>query len=383
MDWKSRATSWDLTEFAQEAIPSVDESGGFQNHGIGGDFSVDLKLGQVGNSSNQSSTNKWKELRVSKMASLNSGSAKRARAGTNGTQAVSCLVDGCAADLSNCRDYHRRHKVCELHSKTPQVTIGGHKQRFCQQCSRFHSLEEFDEDKRSCRKRLDGHNRRRRKPQPDPITRSGSILSNYQGACLLPLSNATFYPSSAMVNPGWSGVVNGEAVARHNNSLQQQLHFGDEQNLFIEPSSSGGSYKGGKEFAFLQATSPGTSSVRRPLLKTIAFPQSVGGSHMMFCDRLTTQVARDSDCALSLLSSSPRTQTSGTNFNNMLHPSSILPSHHQIGQRFSDHGLDSMDSVLVSSGTDASIHSTASNYQMGSDEISGNKAPQTLPFYWE
>ncbi|KAF5732230.1 Squamosa promoter-binding protein isoform 1 [Tripterygium wilfordii] len=336
MDWKSRATSWDLTEFAQEAIPSVDESGGFQNHGIGGDFSVDLKLGQVGNSSNQSSTNKWKELRVSKMASLNSGSAKRARAGTNGTQAVS-----------------------------------------------FHSLEEFDEDKRSCRKRLDGHNRRRRKPQPDPITRSGSILSNYQGACLLPLSNATFYPSSAMVNPGWSGVVNGEAVARHNNSLQQQLHFGDEQNLFIEPSSSGGSYKGGKEFAFLQATSPGTSSVRRPLLKTIAFPQSVGGSHMMFCDRLTTQVARDSDCALSLLSSSPRTQTSGTNFNNMLHPSSILPSHHQIGQRFSDHGLDSMDSVLVSSGTDASIHSTASNYQMGSDEISGNKAPQTLPFYWE
>lgn len=31
---------------------------------------------------------------------------------------------------------------------------------------RFHSLEEFDEGKRSCRKRLDGHNRRRRKPQP-------------------------------------------------------------------------------------------------------------------------------------------------------------------------------------------------------------------------
>ncbi|KAG6429342.1 hypothetical protein SASPL_107391 [Salvia splendens] len=76
-----------------------------------------------------------------------------------------CLVDGCSADLSACRDYHRRHKVCEAHSKTPKVTIGGREQRFCQQCSRFHSLVEFDEGKRSCRKRLDGHNRRRRKAQ--------------------------------------------------------------------------------------------------------------------------------------------------------------------------------------------------------------------------
>ncbi|KAF5730962.1 Squamosa promoter-binding protein isoform 1 [Tripterygium wilfordii] len=383
MDWNSRTTSWDLTEFAQVEMPSVDDSGGFQNHGIRGHFSVDLKLGQVGNSSNQSSTNKWKELGVSKMVSLNSGSAKRARAGTNGTQVASCLVDGCAADLSNCRDYHRRHKVCELHSKTPQVTICGHKQRFCQQCSRFHSLEEFDEGKRSCRKRLDGHNRRRRKPQPDPLGHSGSVLSNYQGPRLWPLSNVTVYPSSALVNPGWTGVVNGEGEARHNNNLQQQQHyFGDKQNLFLEPSSSDGGYKGGKEFAFLQGTSPGTSSVCRPLLKTIAFPQTVGGSHMMFCDRLTTQVVQDSDCALSLLSSPP-TQTSRTNLNNnMLQPNSILPVHHHTGRSFSDHGLNSMNSVLVSSGTDANIHSTA--YQMGSsNEASGNKAPQTLPFYWE
>lgn len=32
--------------------------------------------------------------------------------------------------------------------------------------SRFHALAEFDEVKRSCRKRLADHNRRRRKPQP-------------------------------------------------------------------------------------------------------------------------------------------------------------------------------------------------------------------------
>lgn len=36
--------------------------------------------------------------------------------------------------------------------------------------SRFHLLSEFDEGKRSCRRRLAGHNRRRRKTQPEEIT---------------------------------------------------------------------------------------------------------------------------------------------------------------------------------------------------------------------
>lgn len=45
---------------------------------------------------------------------------------------------------------------------------------------RFHSLEEFDEGKRSCRKRLDGHNRRRRKPQPD-TSRAATLFSTHQG----------------------------------------------------------------------------------------------------------------------------------------------------------------------------------------------------------
>lgn len=35
---------------------------------------------------------------------------------------------------------------------------------------RFHPLSEFDEGKRSCRRRLAGHNRRRRKTQPDDVT---------------------------------------------------------------------------------------------------------------------------------------------------------------------------------------------------------------------
>ncbi|XP_073220160.1 uncharacterized protein [Cicer arietinum] len=76
-----------------------------------------------------------------------------------------CQAEGCNADLSQAKHYHRRHKVCEFHSKAATVIAAGLTQRFCQQCSRFHLLSEFDNGKRSCRKRLADHNRRRRKTQ--------------------------------------------------------------------------------------------------------------------------------------------------------------------------------------------------------------------------
>ncbi|CAA0842710.1 Squamosa promoter-binding-like protein 8 [Striga hermonthica] len=76
-----------------------------------------------------------------------------------------CQAEGCHADLSHSKHYHRRHKVCEFHSKAATVIAAGLTQRFCQQCSRFHLLSEFDNGKRSCRKRLADHNRRRRKSQ--------------------------------------------------------------------------------------------------------------------------------------------------------------------------------------------------------------------------
>ncbi|CDP09489.1 unnamed protein product [Coffea canephora] len=76
-----------------------------------------------------------------------------------------CQAEGCNADLTNAKHYHRRHKVCEFHSKAATVIASGLTQRFCQQCSRFHLLSEFDNGKRSCRKRLADHNRRRRKSQ--------------------------------------------------------------------------------------------------------------------------------------------------------------------------------------------------------------------------
>ncbi|CAK9146231.1 unnamed protein product [Ilex paraguariensis] len=151
-----------------------------------------------------------------------------------------CQAEGCNADLTHSKHYHRRHKVCEFHSKAATVIAAGLTQRFCQQCSRFeftitpspcihifilnhirslfffiistsveeeedgdvemtkmpfgcgkeqmidwavrvviprafasincfpikfHLLSQFDNGKRSCRKRLADHNRRRRKSQ--------------------------------------------------------------------------------------------------------------------------------------------------------------------------------------------------------------------------
>ncbi|XP_041024251.1 squamosa promoter-binding-like protein 9 [Juglans microcarpa x Juglans regia] len=107
--------------------------------------------------------------------SSSSGSTppKKVRGGgvLQGVQPPRCQVEGCKADLSDAKAYYSRHKVCGMHSKSPKVIVAGLEQRFCQQCSRFHQLPEFDQGKRSCRRRLAGHNERRRKPPP------GSSLS--------------------------------------------------------------------------------------------------------------------------------------------------------------------------------------------------------------
>ncbi|KAL2464455.1 Squamosa promoter-binding-like protein 1 [Forsythia ovata] len=86
-----------------------------------------------------------------------------------------CQVEDCRADLSNAKEYHRRHKVCDVHSKATKALVGNVMQRFCQQCSRFHVLQEFDEGKRSCRRRLAGHNKRRRKTHPENVANGASV----------------------------------------------------------------------------------------------------------------------------------------------------------------------------------------------------------------
>ncbi|KAJ7972289.1 Squamosa promoter-binding-like protein [Quillaja saponaria] len=101
---------------------------------------------------------------------------KKARGGViQGARPPRCQVEGCQVDLSDFKAYYSRHKVCGMHSKSPKVIVAGLEKRFCQQCSRFHQLPEFDQGKRSCRRRLAGHNERRRKPPP------GSLLTSRCG----------------------------------------------------------------------------------------------------------------------------------------------------------------------------------------------------------
>jgi hypothetical protein len=80
MDWNLKATSWDLTEFEQGAVPSIsidafDRSTNFGVNRSGGGFSIDLKLGRVGDSSDESIIN-WKQPGVSKLQPLPSGSTE-------------------------------------------------------------------------------------------------------------------------------------------------------------------------------------------------------------------------------------------------------------------------------------------------------------------
>ncbi|KAK4438717.1 Squamosa promoter-binding protein 1 [Sesamum alatum] len=114
------------------------------------------------------------------------GSSMKKGSGTGGgggaSSTKSCQAEKCSADLTEAKTYHRRHKVCEHHAKAQVVVVAGIRQRFCQQCSRFHELSEFDEAKRSCRRRLAGHNERRRKNPTDNSQAEGSTGSRIKGS---------------------------------------------------------------------------------------------------------------------------------------------------------------------------------------------------------
>ncbi|KAK4488747.1 hypothetical protein RD792_004530 [Penstemon davidsonii] len=289
------------------------------------------------------------------------GSSKRAKAPGNITQVAHCLVDGCNADLSLCRDYHRRHKVCETHSKTSKVTINGREQRFCQQCSRFHSLVEFDEGKRSCRKRLDGHNRRRRKPQLDSSSSSSSIsrpifstqANNISGGPrLLSFSSPQILPSS-IVGSSWGGSIKAE----NEMSLYNNMNYIDEYK-----------YKG------------------------------VNNNHQVVynSDGLNQEVV-DSDGALSLLSSAPVvTREFGLNQQQMGQQMHAGLGHHdnlnynnsmsgglgQYQQAFV--GEESKPVVVSATDSDASTLHFADMLHHGHDGSSTSTGShQTLTFMWE
>ncbi|KAJ0230283.1 Squamosa promoter-binding-like protein 7 [Hirschfeldia incana] len=98
---------------------------------------------------------------------------KRVRGGSG---VVRCQVPGCEVDISELKGYHKRHRVCLTCANASSVVIGGDDKRYCQQCGKFHVLPDFDEGKRSCRRKLERHNNRRKRKTVD----KGVVASKQQ-----------------------------------------------------------------------------------------------------------------------------------------------------------------------------------------------------------
>ncbi|KAG6471948.1 squamosa promoter-binding-like protein 16 [Zingiber officinale] len=384
MEWSSKMPAWDLADLEQSAElnlgslvgPSFvlgSHSGGLM------DCSVDLKLGGLGDFRQPGSWGNRPPAAAMAVA-VTAVPSKRTRAVGNGGLSASCLVDGCKSDLSNSREYHRRHKVCEVHSKTPVVMVGGQEQRFCQQCSRFHQLVEFDEVKRSCRKRLDGHNRRRRKPPPESIN-PGSVFPNNPGSRFLMYPYLTPTPTQGH---RWSGIIKPEDTLRRA-QLPQQAINGQQcttRNINQFPSLQDDNSPFGRPQATLQ-----------PFLETISAKSS--SCSRILSERSPTQVF-NSDCALSLLSSA---RDVGVGVGQML-PAGRIPIHPSLvsGLPFAN---AAQASGYVSAATGFSC-STAEDEQVGNVFICGaetglhyqgvfnvtggessDEASRALPFSWQ
>ncbi|CAN0856058.1 Squamosa promoter-binding-like protein 7 [Linum grandiflorum] len=98
---------------------------------------------------------------------------KRARVARGGPGMYRCQVPGCEVDITELKGYHRRHRVCLQCANATAVQIDGETKRYCQQCGKFHLLPDFDEGKRSCRRKLERHNNRRRRKSVN-----GSVSAN-------------------------------------------------------------------------------------------------------------------------------------------------------------------------------------------------------------
>ena len=97
---------------------------------------IDLKLGRFVDCKDASDDKTVKDV-LTFSSTHATMLAKKARTSSSPNQKPVCQVYGCNMDLSSSKEYHKRHRVCDLHSKTAKVIVNGIEQRFCQQCSRL------------------------------------------------------------------------------------------------------------------------------------------------------------------------------------------------------------------------------------------------------
>lgn len=98
--------------------------------------SLSLNLGKQSYLEDMSDGSNSKASDFHLIAKSPDASAKRIKLNNQSMPAPCCQVEGCNIDLSSAKGYHRKHRVCERHSKSPKVIVNGVERRFCQQCSR-------------------------------------------------------------------------------------------------------------------------------------------------------------------------------------------------------------------------------------------------------
>lgn len=151
---------------------------------------------------------------------------KKSRSTTARTASSSrCQVPACGVDISELKGYHKRHRVCLRCANASTVVLDGHNKRYCQQCGKFHVLSDFDEGKRSCRRKLERHNnRRRRKPSDSKNSgiqsldyddsydesKKGAICSTSEAVGEKPLMAAEVHNS--MAGPTHAQIVQSDSI---------------------------------------------------------------------------------------------------------------------------------------------------------------------------
>ncbi|CAH2034057.1 unnamed protein product [Thlaspi arvense] len=232
---------------------------------------------------------------------------KKSKSSGQSMQVPRCQIDGCELDLSSAKDYHRKHRVCESHSKCPKVFVGGLERRFCQQCSRLHAVSEFDEKKRSCRKRLSHHNARRRKPQGLFPSNPERVYDRRQHTNIL--WNGLSLNTSSEEKYAWGNTYDTKPTQTESGfTLSFQRGNGSEEQLYANASSS-------RSFSAYQTSGGFSAEKSNSQLPRQGVGEYSGGLHE----------SQDFYGALSLLSTS--SDTHGTKHNPMVDQHGTFPTH--------------------------------------------------------
>eukprot|EP00892_Ulva_mutabilis_P009366 jgi/Ulvmu1/6801/UM031_0002.1 len=147
-----------------------------------------------------------------------------------------CHVRGCGKSVLALRDFNQRYHICGEHIKAPRILRNGRVERFCQQCSRFHAVTEFEGVKRSCRKQLERHNARRRKRQDAAADSKPAVAAAAAawGAASGTASGASGAATAPSVPPGRLTALSG-ATSGAPTVLTGELMVAFMQNLFAHP----------------------------------------------------------------------------------------------------------------------------------------------------